>query len=385
MISRLAAVLSSYVLLTAREVSSDPPQVKNRPHILFILVDDLGWGDVGFHQPLSTEIRTPTIDRLAQKEGIILDRHYVHSSCTGTRVSLQSGRLPVHVQTSLKLPEDASSGMPRNMTGFAEYLKDAGYRTHYVGKWDAGMTTPKHIPYGRGYETSLHYFEHKNDYWTQACMQSSCCPNFGHEVNSARNSNVADFWEAPKPRKFWNFSLVDLWDTHQPATNLNGTDYEEFIFLRRMQDIIRNHASSDHNHPLFLFYAPHIAHCPLQVPQKYLDKFHFTNDQASCSAQTPNIGPDPNHDPPFSCRSQYHAMVNLLDDIIDSLVNEFKEANLWNETLFVFTSDNGGPTKVEESGSTNFNLRGGKYSDWVSLALAVGPRIPRTYVPHRPA
>ena len=155
------------------------------PHILFVLIDDLGWGDVGFHHNPDTdtttvgtddadpnqpkqrrrrrhEAQTPVMDRLAQKEGLELNRHYVHHSCTGTRTSLQSGRLPVHVQTSLKNPEDPSSGMPRNLTGLAEHMKQNNtYATHYVGKWDVGMATPRHTPKGRGYDTSLNYFEHK--------------------------------------------------------------------------------------------------------------------------------------------------------------------------------------------------------------------------------
>lgn len=197
-------------------------------------------------------------------------------------------------------------------------------------------------------------------------MQSSCCPNYG------LYSKATDFWEAPQPKKSWNLTLVDLWDTDKPAAALNGTDYEEFIFLKRMTSIIRNYASNytkDVDEPLFLFYAPHVAHCPLQVPKKYLDKFNFGNDQAACSAQTPSIGADPKKDPKFSCRNQYHAMVNLLDDIIDTLTTELKNANLWDSTLLIFTSDNGGPTKVEESGSTNFDLRGGKYSDWVRMSM----------------
>jgi hypothetical protein len=144
---------------TTRTSSVTP---KLPPHILFILVDDLGWGDVGFHSPGTPEVlQTPTMDRLVQKEGMELNRHYVHSSCTGTRTSLQSGRFPVHVQTSLKNPEDPSSGMPRNLTGVAEHMKKANYATHYVGKWDVGMASPKHTPKGRGYDTSLNYFEHK--------------------------------------------------------------------------------------------------------------------------------------------------------------------------------------------------------------------------------
>ena len=138
------------------------------PHILFVLIDDLGWSDVGFHlnelkqrvgPTLVRERQTPVMNQLVD-EGLELHRHYVHHSCSGTRTALQSGRFPVHVQTSLKNPENPSSGMPRNLTGFAEYLQPT-YATHYVGKWDVGMATPKHTPKGRGYDTSLNYFEHK--------------------------------------------------------------------------------------------------------------------------------------------------------------------------------------------------------------------------------
>lgn len=144
------------------------------PHILFILVDDLGWGDVGFHQT-SREVQTPVMDQLV-REGMELNRHYVHSSCTGTRTALQSGRFPVHVQTSLKNPEDPSSGMPRNWTGLAEHM--SSYATHYVGKWDVGMATPKHTPQGRGYDTSLNYFEHK----VRACVRRSIIRDDGGDA-----------------------------------------------------------------------------------------------------------------------------------------------------------------------------------------------------------
>ena len=72
-----------------------------KPHILFVLVDDLGWADVGFHREQSNpEVVTPNLDGLAAS-GIQLRRHYVHSVCTPTRTSVQSGRLPVHVNTGL--------------------------------------------------------------------------------------------------------------------------------------------------------------------------------------------------------------------------------------------------------------------------------------------
>lgn len=408
---------------SSSSTSPSSATTRTQPHILFILVDDLGWGDVGYNRrqkvnndaspdettwsPPPRDVQTPNIDRLATTEGMILNRHYVHFSCTGTRVALQSGRLPVHVQTSLKNPEEPDAGMPRNMTGFAEHLQrsgrnadggsgNGGYRTHYVGKWDVGMATPKHTPYGRGYHTSLHYFEHKNDYWTQGCMQSTCCPYYGMtEIEEDRKQNHYHYYHqddhthdkdngtgsGANDQYYYNLSLVDLWDTHRPATHLNGTDYEEFIFLKRMKQIIRDHGMGDGKEPtksLLLVYAPHVAHCPLQVPQAYLDKFDFMdNDEDLCRAQTQYIVPPSrlgNHSPgppKYSCRKQYHAMVNLLDDVVGELVEEFKSAGLWDSTLMIFTSDNGGPTKLEESGSTNFDLRGGKYTEFEGGVRAV--------------
>lgn len=116
------------------------------------------WAEVGYHRKESrsktAEVSTPTIDRLV-REGIELNRHYVHMICTPSRSALQSGRLPIHVITELAGPCDCNGAIPRNMTGIAAQLKRAGYATHQVGKWDVGMATPHHTPQGRGYDTSL--------------------------------------------------------------------------------------------------------------------------------------------------------------------------------------------------------------------------------------
>ena len=105
------------------------------PHILLVIGDDIGWGDVGFHRPSpSSEVATPTIDALV-RAGIELGRHYVHRMCTPSRTALQTGRLPIHVITTLADPCDVSGAFPRNMTGLAAKLRSAGYATHHVGKW----------------------------------------------------------------------------------------------------------------------------------------------------------------------------------------------------------------------------------------------------------
>jgi arylsulfatase I/J len=86
-----------------------------KPHILMVIVDDFGWGNVNWHRETPTpEVTTPTMDSLV-KSGIELNRHYVHMTCSPTRTSFQSGRLPVHVEQTLFSP-CSFGGVPRNVS-----------------------------------------------------------------------------------------------------------------------------------------------------------------------------------------------------------------------------------------------------------------------------
>eukprot|EP01052_Picozoa_sp_SAG31_P013556 SAG31_NODE_817_length_11849_cov_6.737362_8_plen_291_part_00 len=178
----LAVMLLRFLLFTSAAAAAAAATAAKSPHILFILVDDLGYADVGFNraQP-DREVVSPALDELVAS-GVRLTRHYVHQYCTPTRTSVQSGRLPVHVSTGLGSPCGDNTGISQNMTGFAERLKGAGYTTAFAGKWDAGMVTPAHTPHGRGYDTSLNYFSHKNDFWSQANMQVSAHLRFNITV-----------------------------------------------------------------------------------------------------------------------------------------------------------------------------------------------------------
>eukprot|EP00729_Bicosta_minor_P018749 gene18749-28568_t len=237
-------------------LAASPPT----PHVIMLLADDFGWANAGWHRTPNddphTEARTPNMNSLV-KQGIELDRAYSFKFCSPTRCALQSGRFPTHVNVlnddmDVYNPNDPVSGfagIPRNMTGMAEHMKAAGYKTHQTGKWDAGMATPDHTPEGRGYDTSLGYFHHANDYWTE---------------------HVGEF--------------VDMWETDSPANELNGTkdsssgtsgtvrDYEEFKFLTFVLNTISEH---DPSIPLFYNYDFHIVHEPLEVPAVYHEKFDF--------------------------------------------------------------------------------------------------------------
>ena len=229
-------------------------EAADKPHILFLMVDDWGWANVGYHRNSPTrEVVTPNFDSLV-KEGLELDQHYAFQFCSPSRCSFLSGRLPIHVNdknvpVSYYNPNDAVSGqggIPRAMTTISEKLKSAGYATHQVGKWHAGGTTPDLLPTGRKFDSSFGYLNAANDYYNETDW-ASC----------------------------YGTQIVDLWDTDKPAKGKNGTGYEDALFKERLLQVVSNHDTSI---PLFLYYAPHIVHGPLEVPDDYLHKFDFIDD-----------------------------------------------------------------------------------------------------------
>eukprot|EP01084_Bolivina_argentea_P227466 384156_1 len=302
------------------------------PNILFILADDLGWANVGFHnQNDKGEIKTPNLDYLATTEGITLMRHYVHYACSPTRTSLQSGRLPVHVNLGNDALIDPRQGVPINMTCIATKLKTAkNYTTHMIGKWDAGTATFNQIPTGRGYDTSFGYFGHDNNYWNER-------DNIGCGA------------------------IVDLWENNGPAKGINGTQYEEIIFAERVYKLI-DEFGENKKQPFFLLYAPHIAHAPLQIPKQYLER--FDNDENQCGNGNSYVYPGYTNRTDFHCRSIEQSMVNFLDIIIGNITNKLKQNGLWNDTLIVFSADNGGCLTMNSTAANNWPLRGGKYVPW---------------------
>ena len=115
-----------------------------RPHIVYMLSDNLGWANVGYHRAAmgrpSPEVQTPHIDGLVA-DGIELDRFYTYKFCSPSRSAFLTGRLPIHVNFHNSDQRMPGAGIPLGMTTIAEKLKGAGYATHQIGKWHVGSAT----------------------------------------------------------------------------------------------------------------------------------------------------------------------------------------------------------------------------------------------------
>eukprot|EP00039_Didymoeca_costata_P016350 m.290869 g.290869 ORF g.290869 m.290869 type:complete len:717 (+) comp16380_c0_seq43:195-2345(+) len=282
----------------------------SKPHIVFFLTDDMGWGDVGFTQNKVKNVKgyrlpppsgTPTIDGLAH-EGVILDRHYTGRNCGPARASLLSGRMPYQVAPDN--PEIGKrwglGGVPLGMTILPEVLQAAGYDTYLVGKWHAGGSTKAHLPVSRGFNHSLGILGGMSNY-----------------LDKIRTMAAQDY--------------VDMWDGHGPATSSFKGVHNEYIYNQYALDIIGNH---DVSRPLFFLYSFQSPHSPANAPEKYEDIF-------------PKAEMYPGSE-------RVLGMVGMCDDAIKNVTDLLKERNMYDDTLIIFASDNGGEA------STLYHLTGTK-------------------------
>jgi len=325
------------ICATSPFLAEAKPQV-----IISVLLDDFGYSSASFNVENPTSVLTPRLDSLA-KQGIILRRHYSHTFCSPTRSSFLSGRFPVHVQMDNVQPDSVNAGVPVNMTTLPQKICGEAWVCHAVGKYDTGAATFAHTPEGRGFNSSLIYFSHAIDYFTHK-----------------------DFSGTPSTGVCGD-KLVDLWDSGKPAHSLNGTGYIDDLLLARILSIIQSHNFSS-GVGLYIHYTPHVTHDPLQVTKETLSRFNSTtNDESLCLASinvsdTGAVFPGADPTAPLHCRGVYEATVSVADEALGKVEDALRAAGVWDNTVLVLASDNGGQPDLTFGGGNNFPLRGGKGS-----------------------
>jgi arylsulfatase A-like enzyme len=201
---------------------------------VYIMADDLGWKDVGFH---GSDIRTPNIDRLAA-EGVRLEQFYAQPMCTPSRAALMTGRYPHRygLQTAVILSA-GTYGLATDEWLLPQALKDSGYRTAIVGKWHLGHADRKYWPRQRGFDYQYGPLLGEIDYFTHAAHGTRDWFRNGQPVK-----------ERGYVTELLGRDAVRLVDAHDPRT------------------------------PLFLYLAFTAPHAPYQAPRPYLDRYAHIAD-----------------------------------------------------------------------------------------------------------
>uniref|UniRef100_A0A3P9KWF4 Si:dkey-174i8.1 n=1 Tax=Oryzias latipes TaxID=8090 RepID=A0A3P9KWF4_ORYLA len=292
--------------------SLDPKEAgKFKPHLIFIMVDDQGYADIGYH---GSDVHTPVLDQLAA-EGVKLEKYYVQPICSPSRSQLMTGRYQIHtgLQHSVIRPRQPLC-LPPDIPTLPECLLKAGYHTHMVGKWHLGFCRPSCLPTRRGFQSFFGTLTGSGDHFSyQSCDGAEACG-------------------------------FDLHDGSRPAWEMRG-NYSTLLYIDRVKQILRNH---DPNTPLFLYLSLQAAHTPLQVPAHFLNPYKSLNNRH---------------------RRHYAAMLSCLDDGVAQVVKELKTTGIYDNSILIYSSDNGGQPL---SGGSNWPLRGGKGSYWEGGIRAVG-------------
>lgn len=310
------------------------------PHVVLMVLDDLGWDDVGYH---GSDFPTPNIDALAE-QGVRLERYYVQQVCSPTRSALLSGRHPFHtgMQHRHTLLPGGTGHLPLNATTVAEALGKVGYRTHAIGKWHLGYASWKYTPTGRGFESHAGYLQGQGDYY----------------------QHTLGIGGLPDPKGTSGF---DFWRNQTAAKDQIGK-YSMDFYMDEAKRILDNHNPEE---PLFLYFAHQQQHVPLQAPPGEV----YSQNCAKIDKTLPQ----------GAHRHTMCAMTNQLDKAIGDFVSMLKDKGMWQDTVLWVTTDNGGmthwgPIVVEASVGCNFPLRGGKATLFEGgvrgVSFVTGGRVP---------
>ena len=326
-----AGAAAGSLLADPTTVAADTPSPEDRPNIVFILIDDLGWKDVGYHD--SRLYETPNVDRLARSGMRFSDAYAACPVCSPTRASIMSGKYPARLNQTDWIPgkelrterkfkqlQDLNY-LPLDEVTVAEALKSAGYTTCHIGKWHLGGK--QHMPSDQGFDINI-------------------CGN--------RAGSPPGYF-APFPRQGPGWKELN--------EDAEKGDYLPDLLARRATSFIREHQDE----PFFLYLSHFDVHTPRQAKDRYKELY-----RKKMEAMGQPSGPA-HRDEKYNATTKLHqdneiyaGMVQSMDESVGRVLNTLEGAGLREDTVVVFMSDNGGlSTLPHHSASTsNEPLRAGK-------------------------
>jgi arylsulfatase B len=289
-----------------------------RPNVIVMLADDLGWADVGFR---GGPIDTPGLDRLAA-EGLEFGRFYATPICSPTRAALMTGRDPMRlgVAYAVIMPW-SNNGIHPDERFMAESFSEAGYQTAIVGKWHLGHAQQTYHPNARGFD---HFYGHLHT-----------------EVGY-----------------FPPFSAQGGKDLQRNGKSIDDEGYETYLIADEASRWIRDR---DPSRPFFL-YVPFLApHTPLEAPPDLVEKYADLEDDrpAARSRESDRSRLIGKLTLRPSARPMYAAVVDAMDQAVVRILETLDREGIADDTIVLFFSDNGGAVYAT-GGGDNAPLRGGK-------------------------
>lgn len=332
-------MLSSALLLVSCQNRQKQETEPQKPNLVYILADDLGYGDISCYG--QTRFATPNLDKMAAG-GMLFTQHYAGATvCAPSRSSLMTGQHTGHtpIRGNKEWMTEGQWPIPAETFTIAEMLKEGGYVTGAFGKWGLGFVDTEGSPNKQGFDEFYGYN----------------CQRLAH-----------------------NYFPGHLWNNDQEVVleGNSGDKFEEYaphlIHERALQFIEKNK-----DKPFFLFYPNVIPHSELLLPEENLARFR---DKFLPEKEYKGAGPG---DPGFrkgsygtqpESHAAFAAMVTLLDKQVGEVLDKLKELGLEKNTLVIFSSDNG--PHLEGGGDPDYFDSNGPLKGYKRDLYEGGIRVP---------
>ena len=293
---------------------------ERKPNVIFILADDLGFNELGSYG--QKKIKTPFLDKLA-KEGMRFTHNYSGNAvCAPSRCVLMTGKHPGHafIRNNGELKPEGQRPIPINEPTMAKVLKKEGYVTGAFGKWGLGGPGTEGDPMNQGFDRFYGYNcqRHAHSYYPDYLWSDR------DRVPLANNPPVPGHASLPKGA-----------DPKDPKSYevFKGKDYVSDRINEQALQFIKDNKDK----PFFLYYPTLIPHVALHVPDDELKPYLKLKWNDPPFTRSQGYG----YTPHFTPRAAYAAMITRMDRYVGNVLNLVEKLNLTNDTIVIFSSDNG--------------------------------------------